>query len=79
MNSKIRKYLTIFALGLSGGSIYFLPYIKFVFYDAQIASMGISNTQSGLLMTMYTAVSYTHLEAAYRCVGRLFFKEGLES
>ena len=54
MDSKLRKYLTIAALGLAGGSIYFLPYIKYIFYDAQIAAMGITNTQSGLLMTMYT-------------------------
>ena len=54
MNLKFRKYITIMALGLAGGSIYFLPYIKYVFYDAQIASMGISNTQSGLMLTMYT-------------------------
>lgn len=54
MNSKLRKYLTIVTLGLAGGSIYFLPYIKYIFYDAQIAAMGISNTQSGLLLTMYT-------------------------
>lgn len=57
MNSKMRKYLTIIALGLAGGSIYFLPYVKFVFYDAQIASMNISNTQSGVLMTMYTVAN----------------------
>lgn len=57
MNSKMRKYLTVIALGLAGGSIYFLPYVKFVFYDAQIASMGISNTQSGVLMTMYTVTN----------------------
>ena len=54
MESKARKYLTIIALGLSGGSIYFIPYVKYVFYDAQIAAMGINNTQSGLLLTMYT-------------------------
>ena len=54
MNSKLRKYLTIIALGLAGGSIYFLPYIKYVFYDAQISTMGITNTQSGLMLTMYT-------------------------
>jgi predicted MFS family arabinose efflux permease len=54
MESKLRKYLTIIALGLAGGSIYVLPYIKYTFYDAQIAAMGISNAQSGLLMTMYT-------------------------
>ena len=52
--SKARKYLTIIALGLAGGSIYFIPYVKYVFYDAQIAAMGINNTQSGLLLTMYT-------------------------
>lgn len=54
MNSKMRKYLTVAALGLAGGAIYFLPYIKYVFYDAQIAAMGITNAQSGLLLTMYT-------------------------
>lgn len=52
--SKLRKYLTIFALGLAGGSIYCLPYIKYILYDAQIAVMGISNTQSGYIMTAYT-------------------------
>lgn len=54
MESKARKYLTIIALGLTGGSIYFIPYVKYVFYDAQLAAMGINNTQSGLLLTMYT-------------------------
>ena len=46
--------MTIIALGLAGGSIYFIPYVKYVFYDAQLAAMGINNTQSGLLLTMYT-------------------------
>ncbi len=54
MESKFRKYFTIITLGLAGGSIYILPYIKYAFYDAQIAAMGITNTQSGLMMTMYT-------------------------
>lgn len=31
-----------------------LPYVKYVFYDAQISTMGITNTQSGLMLTMYT-------------------------
>lgn len=39
MESKARKYLTIIALGLAGGSIYFIPYVKYVFYDAQLAAM----------------------------------------
>lgn len=54
MNEKVKKYLTVMTLGLAGGSIYFLPYIKYIFYDAQIEAMGITNTQSGLLLTMYT-------------------------
>lgn len=54
MDKKLKKYLTVAVLGLASGSIYFLPYIKYVFYDAQIATMGINNTQSSLLLTMYT-------------------------
>lgn len=52
--SKLKKCMMIIALGLAGGSIYFLPYIKYIFYDAQIISMGITNTQLGYMMTMYT-------------------------
>ncbi len=54
MNEKVKKYLTVMTLGLAGGSIYFLPYIKYIFYDVQIEAMGITNVQSGLLLTMYT-------------------------
>ena len=53
MNPTLRKYLTIFALSLAGGSIYTLPYIKYVFYDTQMEVMGITNTQSGFLLSMY--------------------------
>lgn len=53
MNPTLRKYLSIFSLSLAGGSIYTLPYIKYVFYDTQIEVMGISNTQSGFLLSMY--------------------------
>lgn len=53
MNDKTRKYLAILALGVSGASIYLLPFIKYVFYDQQIEAMGITNAQSGFLLTMY--------------------------
>lgn len=53
MNQSLKKYLSIFALSLSGGSIYLLPYLKYVFYDYQIDVMGITNQQSGLLLSMY--------------------------
>ncbi len=49
----LRKYLTILALSFAGGSIYTLPYLKYIFYDPQLTVMGITNTQSGLLISMY--------------------------
>jgi len=53
MHASVRKYLTILALSMAGGSIYTLPYLKYVFYDTQIEVMGINNTQSGFLLSMY--------------------------
>ncbi|MCG8483328.1 MAG: MFS transporter, partial [Clostridia bacterium] len=53
MNEKRRKYLSVLALSLSGGSIYLIPYIRYVFYDHQIAAMGITNQQLGLLTSIY--------------------------
>jgi len=53
MKSPVFKYLSILALSMAGGSIYTLPYIKYVFYDTQLEVMGISNTQSGFLLSMY--------------------------
>lgn len=55
--SNLKKYLSLFALGAAGGSIYIIPYIKYVFYDQQIEAMGINNTQSGLLVTAYAIVA----------------------
>lgn len=55
--SKFRKYATIVALGFAGGTIYLLPYIRYTFYDAQVAAMGITNTQSSTLLTIYTIVN----------------------
>lgn len=52
--SKLRKILSILVLGVAGGSIYLIPYIRYVFYDWQVAAMGITNAQLGFLTTMYT-------------------------
>lgn len=38
---------------MSGGSIYLIPYIRYVFYDHQIQAMGITNQQLGLLTSIY--------------------------
>lgn len=53
MNGKSRKYLQILALSVSGSSIYLLPYIKYVFYDQQMAAMGATNQQVGFLVSAY--------------------------
>ncbi len=53
MTSSVRKYLSIAALSFAGGSIYTLPYLKYIFYDTQLEVMGINNTQSGPLVSMY--------------------------
>lgn len=51
--SKLNKYLAILALGTAGGSIYLIPYIRYVFYDWQLEALAISNTQLGMLSTVY--------------------------
>lgn len=53
MDNSKRKYLSILALSAAGGSIYLIPYIRYVFYDHQIAAMGITNQQLGLLSSVY--------------------------
>ena len=55
--SKFKLYATLFALGVAGGSIFIIPYIKFVFYDLQLQVTGMTNTQSALLMTVFSVAS----------------------
>lgn len=57
MNTRWKRYVAITALGLVYGTMFNLPYIKYVFYDAMIAGMGVSNAKLGLLLTIYTIVS----------------------
>lgn len=52
--SKVKKYVIIAALGLAAGAVFYLPYIKYILYDAQLVTMGISNKQSGYLLTVYS-------------------------
>ena len=52
--SRGNKIIQILALGVAGGSIYLIPYVRYVFYDWQMGAMGISNAQLGLLTTAYT-------------------------
>ena len=46
-------YLAIVALGLLNSVVYSIPYIKDVFYEGMIELTGATNSQLGLLMTIY--------------------------
>ena len=43
----VKTLWVLFILGLVNAVMYCFPYIRYVFYDQQIAAMGITNTQSG--------------------------------
>ncbi len=53
LNAKILGLL--FILGFVNAIMYCFPYVRYVFYDQQIAAMGITNEQSGMLMSLYSA------------------------
>ncbi|MDD3173425.1 MAG: MFS transporter [Herbinix sp.] len=44
----------LFILGFVNAIMYSFPYVRYVFYDQQIAAMNITNAQSGYLMTIYS-------------------------
>lgn len=56
-NGKAKYFLALISLGLVYGTMFNLPYMKYIFYDAMIEAMGCTNTQLGLLVTVYTVIS----------------------
>lgn len=52
--TKYRKYITLLLLGFSGGAIFVFPYLKYIFYDDVLKTLGIGNADSGLLLTAYS-------------------------
>lgn len=50
-NSK--RILVLLLLILAGGAIYELPYLRYYYYDALQAALGLNHTQYGTLMTAY--------------------------
>lgn len=46
-------YLALFFVGMMYSSCYSLPYLKYVFNDAMLIAMEVTNTQLGLLMSVY--------------------------
>ncbi|MGX7107435.1 MFS transporter [Hutsoniella sourekii] len=55
--SQSSRFLQIFALGMVFGTMFNLPYIKYVFYDAIVEAMQVNNSQLGLLVTIYSIAS----------------------
>lgn len=49
----IRKVLGIIACAFMYSSMYLLPYIKYIFYDAVVEATGFTNTQIGFTLTIY--------------------------
>ncbi|MEG0377171.1 MAG: MFS transporter [Eubacterium sp.] len=52
-----RKYLTLFALCLTGAVVYELPYLSYGYYDLMLEAFSITNTQMGTLMSAYGLVA----------------------
>ena len=44
----------LFIFGFVNAIMYTFPYVRYVFYEQQIIAMGITNTQSGQLMSIYS-------------------------
>ena len=48
-----KKMLGVLACGFLYSSMYLLPYIKYIFYDAVVEATGFTNTQIGFSLTVY--------------------------
>ncbi|CAM3716273.1 nitrate/nitrite transporter [Erysipelothrix urinaevulpis] len=55
--SQGKKYFLVGLLGFMFSAAYLLPYIKYVFNDALIAGLGITNQQSGMLLSVYAVIN----------------------
>lgn len=55
--NQIRKWLVMSCLCLSGGIIYLLPFLREVYYIPMQKALSLNNTQLGVLMSVFGAVS----------------------
>ena len=51
--SKSKKYLVMLALALGQGAVYFLPYIRNVYYAPLVETLGVTNAQFGSLVSFF--------------------------
>lgn len=64
--NKSKKYLALVGLGFLYSSVYLLPYLKYVFYDAMLETTGFTNAQLGYMITIYTiTASISNLLTGY--------------
>jgi len=50
---KLKDIILLIALGMAGGAIYLLPYMKYYFYNQMIDNTRLSGQNLGFLVTMY--------------------------
>ncbi len=55
-NSHLKKYAAVFVLSMISSSLYLLPYVKYVFYDALLVGLNATNAQLGQLLSVYAIV-----------------------
>ena len=56
MNHNVRRYIALFVLSMGAAASYTLPYIKYIFYDAWVAGLGLpdgANESAGWLLTFH--------------------------
>lgn len=54
---KFKDILALIALGMCGGIIYLLPYLKYFFYNQMAEATGLSGQELGFLVTMYAVIN----------------------
>lgn len=54
---QINRWITLTVIGFSGGIAYQLPYLRYTYHDAMLASFGLDNTQLGMLMSLFGIVA----------------------
>lgn len=54
---KFKNILILIVLGMCGGTIYLLPYLKYFFYNQMAEATGLSGQDLGFLVTMYAVIN----------------------
>ncbi|HEY3424871.1 MAG TPA: MFS transporter, partial [Negativicutes bacterium] len=56
-SNRFNRWITLAVLGFSGGIAYQLPYLRYTYHDAMLASFGFDNTQLGGLVSIFGLVA----------------------